>query len=125
TLRVWERRYDLSDTERSTSGQRLYSAAQVRRLGLLKQLVDQGHAIGVLARLSIEQLRELSGPPAGDGQAAGPLRVAVVGEGLARRLAAGGREGMALAVQCSCSRLEHAASMPRDAGVEVLLVELS
>src|SRR4051812_5755920 len=49
TLRVWERRYGLSDTQRSTSGQRLYSAEHVRRLGLLKQLVDQGHAIGVLA----------------------------------------------------------------------------
>ena len=54
TLRVWERRYALSDTERSTSGQRLYSAEQVRRLGLLKQLVDQGHAIGILATLPKE-----------------------------------------------------------------------
>lgn len=125
TLRVWERRYDLSDTERSTSGQRLYSAEQVRRLSLLKQLVDQGHAIGVLARLSIEQLQELAGPRAGDLQASGPLRVAVIGEGLARRIAAAGREGVALAVQCSCSRLEHAASFPQDADVELLLVELS
>lgn len=125
TLRVWERRYDLSDTERSTSGQRLYSAEQVRRLGMLKQLVDQGHAIGVLARLSIEQLQELAGPRAGELQAAGPLRVAVIGEGLARRIAAGGREGAGLEVQCSCSRLEHAASLPRDADVELLLVELS
>ena len=49
TLRVWERRYNLSNTERSERGQRLYSAEQVRKLSLLKQLVDQGHAIGVLA----------------------------------------------------------------------------
>lgn len=125
TLRVWERRYDLSDTERSTSGQRLYSAEQVRRLGMLKQLVDQGHAIGVLARLSIEQLQELAGPRDGELQAAGPLRVAVIGEGLARRIASGGREGAGLEVQCSCARLEHAASLPRDADVELLLVELS
>jgi DNA-binding transcriptional MerR regulator len=125
TLRVWERRYDLSDTQRSTSGQRLYSAEQVRRLGLLKQLVDQGHAIGVLARLPIEQLQELTGPRAGDQQEAGPLRVAVIGEGLARRIAAGEREGVEIAVQCSCSRLEHAASLPGDADVEVLLIELS
>jgi DNA-binding transcriptional MerR regulator len=125
TLRVWERRYDLSDTERSTSGQRLYSAEQVRRLGLLKQLVDQGHAIGVLAKLPIEQLQELTRTRAGDAQVAGPLRVAVIGDGLVRRIAAAGREGVELAVQCSCSRLEQAASLPKQADVELLLVELS
>lgn len=125
TLRVWERRYDLSDAERSTSGQRLYSAEQVRRLGLLKQLVDQGHAIGVLARLPVEQLQELAMPRAGDTRVAGPLRVAVIGDALVRRIAAGGRDGVELSVQCSCSRLEHAASLPRNADVELLLVELS
>lgn len=125
TLRVWERRYDLSDTARSPSGQRLYSAEQVRRLALLKQLVDQGHAIGILARLPTEQLQELTKPSAGDAQAAGPLRVAVIGEGLARRIAAAGREGVELAVQSSCSRLEQAALLPQDADVELLLVELS
>src|SRR5215217_4174372 len=76
TLRVWERRYGLSDAERSTSGQRLYSAEQVRRLALLKQLVDQGHAIGILAKLPIEQLQELTRPRAVAEQRAGPLRVA-------------------------------------------------
>lgn len=123
TLRVWERRYGLSEAERSTSGHRLYSAEQVRRLGLLKQLVDQGHAIGVLARLPIEQLQELAGPRASDLQAAGPLRVAVIGEGLARRIAAAG--GAELTVQCSCARLEHATSFPKNADVELLLVESS
>ncbi|MFP5393940.1 MAG: MerR family transcriptional regulator, partial [Gammaproteobacteria bacterium] len=68
TLRVWERRYALSATERSARGQRLYSAEQVTRLRLLKQLVDQGHPIGVLTGLSIERLRELIG--ANDGMAA-------------------------------------------------------
>ena len=125
TLRVWERRYDLSDTERSTSGQRLYSAEQVRRLGLLKHLVDQGHGIGMLARLPAEQLQELSQPRAGQAQVAGPLRVAVIGEGLIRRIAAGGGEGVELAVRCSCSRLEQIALFPQDADVELLLVELS
>src|SRR4051812_5385386 len=68
TLRVWERRYELSDTRRSAHGQRLYSAEQVQRLSLLKQLVDQGHPIGQLARLSTERLRELAG---GSGAAEG------------------------------------------------------
>jgi MerR family transcriptional regulator, light-induced transcriptional regulator len=125
TLRVWERRYDLSDTERSASGQRLYSPEQVRRLGLLKQLVDQGHAIGMLAKLSVERLQELSGVLPDAPQPAGPLRVAVVGESLARRIVAGRRDGLDIAVQCSCSRLEQAGSLPRDTDAEVLLVELS
>lgn len=125
TLRVWERRYDLSDTERSASGQRLYSAEQVRRLGLLKQLVDQGHAIGLLARLPIEQLQQLTRPHGGDAPLAGPLRVAVIGDGLARRIASAGRAGDALAVQCSYARLEQAATAQAVAAVELLLIELS
>ncbi|NEX60978.1 MerR family transcriptional regulator [Noviherbaspirillum galbum] len=125
TLRVWERRYDLSDTRRSPNGRRLYTAEQVRRLGLIKLLVDQGHAIGVLARLTIEQLQELAGPRTGGAQAGGPLRVAVIGDSLARRIRAAGQEGTELAVQCSCPRLDRAASLPKDADVEVLLIELS
>lgn len=125
TLRVWERRYKLSNTERSASGQRLYSAEQVRRLGLLKQLVDQGHAIGVLAGLSVEQLHGLISTPAKSQRADGPIRVAVVGASLARRIAARGRETLDIAVQHSCAQLEHVASLPPDAQVEVLLIELS
>ncbi|WP_234484281.1 MerR family transcriptional regulator [Noviherbaspirillum pedocola] len=125
TLRVWERRYQLSDTKRSSSGQRLYSPEQVRRLSLLKQLVDQGHAIGVLANLPIEQLQELAGVRVNERSLAGPIRVVVVGESLARRIASGGREGLEIAVQCSCPRLETAATLTQDADVEVLLIEQS
>jgi MerR family transcriptional regulator, light-induced transcriptional regulator len=125
TLRVWERRYALSDTLRSERGQRLYSAEQVRRLTLLKQLVDQGHAISVLARLPLEELQEMTVASARVQQPAGPLRVAVVGGNLAKRIDAGGYEGLEMIVQCSCARLEQAASLSRGADVEVLLVELS
>jgi MerR family transcriptional regulator, light-induced transcriptional regulator len=59
TLRVWERRYNVSQPQLSPSGQRLYSAAQVQRLAQLKQLSDLGHAIGSLARLDMEQLRQV------------------------------------------------------------------
>jgi hypothetical protein len=86
TLRVWERRYSLSDAQRSERGQRLYSAEQVARLGLLKQLVDQGHSIGVLAGLNRDQLQSMLGL---DGQAravaASPVRVLLVGAMLSRR----------------------------------------
>jgi hypothetical protein len=59
TLRVWERRYQVSQPQLSPSGQRLYSAAQVQRLAQLKQLTDLGHAIGSLARLDMAQLRHV------------------------------------------------------------------
>ncbi len=125
TLRVWERRYNLSDTQRSARGQRLYSAEQVRRLGLLKHLVDQGHAISTLAQLPSEQLQALIEAPVKEPQAAGPLRVAIIGGSLARRIAAGGRDGQNMAVQGSCATLEQATTLPRDADIEVLLIELS
>ena len=57
TLRVWERRYGLTQAALSPSGQRLYSADDVRRLALLKQLTGLGHAIGSLAPLAMAQLQ--------------------------------------------------------------------
>ena len=44
----------------SASGQRLYSGDDVRRLALLKQLTDLGHAIGSLARLDMQQLQQVA-----------------------------------------------------------------
>ncbi|WP_082151397.1 MerR family transcriptional regulator [Caenimonas sp. SL110] len=60
TLRVWERRYGVTQPSLSASGQRLYSADDVRRLAALKQLTDLGHAIGSLARLDMEQLQQVA-----------------------------------------------------------------
>lgn len=56
TLRVWERRYGVVNPRVSNSGQRLYSSDEIRRLGLIKQLVDMGHPIGVIARLPADAL---------------------------------------------------------------------
>lgn len=95
TLRVWERRYQLSRPTLTPSGQRLYAAADVRRIALLKQLTDLGHAIGSLASLDMSQLQEVAathahavtGTLAARAQPAlRPWRVAVVGEPLAQRL---------------------------------------
>jgi len=60
TLRVWERRYRLTQPQLSPSGQRLYSADDVRRLALVKQLTDIGHAIGSLAPLDMPQLQRVA-----------------------------------------------------------------
>lgn len=126
TLRVWERRYSLSEAQRSERGQRLYSAEQVARLGLLKQLVDQGHSIGVLAGLSHEQLQSMLGL---DGQARAvaetPVRVLLVGAMLSRRIAAMGQGAYGLDVRGHCDALEQAPRLSSDAGADVLVVEMS
>ncbi len=57
TLRVWERRYGLTQPTLTPSGQRLYSVNDIRRLTLIKQLTDLGHAIGSLAPLDMAQLQ--------------------------------------------------------------------
>jgi len=126
TLRVWERRYSLSDAQRSERGQRLYSAEQVARLGLLKQLVDQGHSIGVLAGLNREQLQSMLGL---DGQAraiaTSPARVLLVGAMLSRRIAATGQAALGLDVRGHCATLVQALALPRDVGADVLVIEQS
>ena len=64
TLRVWERRYGLTQPALSPGGQRLYSDDDVRRLALVKQLTDLGHAIGSLAPLDMPQLQRVAAPHA-------------------------------------------------------------
>jgi MerR family transcriptional regulator, light-induced transcriptional regulator len=60
TLRVWERRYGVSQPALTPSGHRLYSADDVRRLAVIKQLSDRGHAIGSLASLSMLELQQVA-----------------------------------------------------------------
>ncbi len=93
TLRIWERRYQVVGPALTPSGHRLYSGADVERLLLIKQLVDQGHAIGSLASLPMASLLEiadaravLAAPP----DTAPPVRAraALIGLGLPRRLGA-------------------------------------
>jgi len=125
TLRVWERRYDLSETRRSARGQRLYTAAQVQRLGLLKQLVDQGHAIGQIAHLPLESLRAIGGNGQAGGAASQPIDVVVVGVGLARRIGASPHDTLLLNVLDSCARLDMLAGRGAGLHADVLLVELA
>ena len=111
TLRVWERRYGVGSAEVAPSGHRLYSAADVERIALLKRLTQLGHAIGSIAPLGTAELRRVGATHAGaraladDGEgtvsalarrgaraptaslrAAPPARVVVVGAALAQRL---------------------------------------
>lgn len=59
TLRIWERRYAVVSPPKTASGHRLYSDDDLRRLRLIKTLVDQGHSIGTIAGLDWEALKTL------------------------------------------------------------------
>ena len=80
----------------------------------------------MLAGLSFEQLSSMS-PGASSSPAlhSGPIRLAVVGEGLARRIAAAGRDGLELYVQRSCPGIEQAPKLLAGVLSDVLLIELS
>src|SRR5688572_23909926 len=81
TLRIWEHRYGVVAPPRSAAGQRTYSMRDVQRLRLIKRLTLEGHAIGTVARLEIDELVRLS---AGSATPAGEQRVLVVGRAAAR-----------------------------------------
>lgn len=63
-IRAWERRYAAVEPERSAGGTRRYSEADVSRLHLLAEGVRSGHAIGEIADLDDDTLRELVEDPA-------------------------------------------------------------
>lgn len=58
TLRIWERRYQLVEPQRTEKGGRLYTQDDVTRLTMIKTLVDQGHAISTVAPLDGLALRD-------------------------------------------------------------------
>lgn len=58
-LRVWERRYQVIAPSRSGGGQRLYSDADIERLGLLHQATAGGRGIGQVAKLTNGELAAL------------------------------------------------------------------
>ncbi len=57
-LRVWERRHAAVTPRRSGTRRRLYSREDVRRLSLLKTLVDAGQSISGIASLELSQLED-------------------------------------------------------------------
>ncbi len=134
TLRIWERRYHVSRPALTPSGQRLYSAAEVRRLGLMKQLTELGHAIGNLASLDWTQLQAVAnthasavaGPRAQAAKAPErPWRLAVVGAALARRLQRAGVRlalGRSMEVSGVYATVQQAAAALQGSPFDALLV---
>jgi len=60
TLRVWEKRYGFPEPQRNQRSERTYMLDQLERLRLIKQLIDSGMRPGKLARLDLQQLRQMT-----------------------------------------------------------------
>jgi MerR family transcriptional regulator, light-induced transcriptional regulator len=73
TLRAWERRYQAVVPERADRG-RQYGPDQIERLLLLGQLVQRGHAIGGIASLADQELKNLLAQPSQTVPELEPLR---------------------------------------------------
>jgi len=59
-IRVWEKRYDAVEPNRSETNRRLYSDDDISRLTLLRALTGSGHSIGQIASLTTLQLKDLA-----------------------------------------------------------------
>lgn len=55
TLIAWERRYQIVDPERTGSGYRVYSDADIARLRRVQGLLDQGYKVGEACRIVLEE----------------------------------------------------------------------
>lgn len=60
-LRAWEVRHGAVQPARTPGGSRRYSAADLERLKLLREVVESGHQIGKIAHLSTIDLQALLG----------------------------------------------------------------
>ena len=128
TLRIWERRYAAVTPQRSPRGGRLYSAGDLERLRLMKQLLDAGDAIGEVAGLDTETLHDRLGearrlPPQAAPTRVSPCRVAVVGEALADTLRAAGDTLTGITVVADYRDIADFEARGSDAEADVLVIE--
>ena len=128
TLRVWERRYDVVKPGRSAGGGREYSGSDVERLQLIKQLVDNGDAIGSIAGLDTEALlarsmQTFSRSVAPEKTPRKPCSLLVAGDRLAPQLqaAAGTLDGIDL-LAAAATVQDCLAEQPRRP-VDILVIE--
>jgi len=63
TIRMWEKRYQAIHPKRSSNGHRLYSETDIQKISLLFELTKQGHSIGKIASLPIEELKNILKKP--------------------------------------------------------------
>lgn len=132
TLRVWERRYEVVQPHRTEGGNRLYSQEDIDRLTLIKRLVDNGHAIGTVANLTLDQLRARAeqasiAVDAGRSGHGGPVRVVLLGPTLPVRLAPQVAESAARDVEvvASFTDADEFSAAAADLDLDVLVAEFA
>lgn len=125
TLRVWERRYQVGGSKQSDRGRRLYSAGNIERLRLVKQLVDAGNPVGSVAGLPMADLLAVRAATSGlamTGADSLPpdsaMRVALVGT--SNRL----RWQAQFSVVGDCANPEQAVTELRDVLADIVVFEL-
>lgn len=125
TLRMWERRYQLVEPERTPAGGRLYNREHIARLSLLHAAVQAGHSIGTVAHLSDDDLqariREARGSSTTQMRA---VRLAVVGPELPGLLAGSESVDPSVEIVATARQLPTEEQAWRDGSVDVLLLEL-
>ncbi|MEM7700051.1 MAG: MerR family transcriptional regulator [Verrucomicrobiota bacterium] len=133
-LRVWERRYCVVEPKRSETRRRQYSQADLQKLSLLKTLVDGGHAISSVARLSTAQLEErvsdvLESKVSSDGleeaAPAGVCRIALVGTIIRQPVRDAADRTPALRIIGEFATPEEMMSSLRSGAVDLLIIEKS
>lgn len=80
TLRIWERRYGFPKPLRDANGDRVFNAAEVERLLLIKRLLEMGHRPGQVVPLPVEALRRLGQSAPAGAQPTGAADDALLGE---------------------------------------------
>jgi len=78
-IRIWEKRYGAVEPARTGTNRRLYSEAQIERLGLLRDITRAGHSIGLVAKLRTEELRKLAAKASTDDGHSSSGRIKEVG----------------------------------------------
>ena len=138
SIRAWERRYGLKIAQRSEKGTRLYTDEDITLLSLLRDLKKRGDAIGELAGLSEETLRERlklykpvpeSMPEATPHKeladdSCKPIRAMVLGDTLAEYLGSNVSEGLQFRVQCKASTPEDALDQLNLEKIDILLARI-
>ena len=133
TLRIWERRYSVIGPQLSAGRQRLYSLADIRRLGMIKQLVDMGHPIGTIASLGTAELLAMQAatwslhdtrPGRADAGERSEARVALVGPLMVGEQFIKALSGGALRVTGSCADLANAVVALKDVNADIAIIDL-
>ncbi|MCB0418697.1 MAG: MerR family transcriptional regulator [Bdellovibrionaceae bacterium] len=86
TLRAWESRYGAVEPARTEAGQRRYSFGDVERLESIVRLLNLGHSVGVVAKLTDAELHRLLNKHQPLSQPSEPSQVASVIESLETNL---------------------------------------